>query len=119
MDAVHWRFCLFASCAWHHLHLCISARIPDPWATYSKQLTGHEFYIVCAGRNSVRPPGGGGGGVTWRPPPWDAGNCCPGGGGGWTWGGGGYVCCPPPRRMLHCLHWAVPDIIRMWLQWLC
>ena len=46
MDAVHCEFCLFALYAWHHQHLCMSACIPDLWATYSKQLTGHEVYMV-------------------------------------------------------------------------
>ena len=33
---------------------------PEPWATYNKQLTGHEFCIVCAGKwlvcSGVAPP---------------------------------------------------------------
>ena len=54
MDAVHCEFGCFASCAWHSQHLCMSACISEPWATYSKQLTGHEFCIVSAGRWLVR-----------------------------------------------------------------
>ena len=60
MDAVHGDFCLFALCAWHHQHLCMSACIPDPWATCNKRLAGHEFYIVCADKwlveSRVHPP---------------------------------------------------------------
>ena len=65
----------------------MSACIPDPWATYSKRLTGHEFYIVCAGKWLVRsghpPRGGGGGGRHWAtvlPQVW-GGTVVPGGGG--------------------------------------
>ena len=96
VDALHCEFCLFASCAWHHQHLCMSVCIPEPWATYSKRLTGHEFCIVCAGKwlvcSGVRPPRGDGT-VTWQQSPPRVG-----GGGplydrwGWTGhgDGGGY-----------------------------
>ena len=67
-------FCLFALFALHHQHLCtISIYAPSAsmhvsvlWATYSKQLTGHEFCIVCARKWLVCSPlGGGGGGGIW------------------------------------------------------
>ena len=65
MDAVHCEFCLFALYAWHHQHLCMSACIPDPWATYSKQLTGHELHMVRIGQwlfgSGAHPPQGVGG----------------------------------------------------------
>ena len=64
MAAMHCEFGLFALRARHHQHLCMSACIPGPWATYSKQLTGHEFYLACADKCLVRsgappPPLGG------------------------------------------------------------
>ena len=44
----------------------MSVCISEPWATYSKQLTGHKFCIVCGGNlfvgDGVYPPRGGGGG---------------------------------------------------------
>ena len=71
----------------------MSACIRTPWATYSKQLTGHEFHTVCAGKwlaGSVSilppPPLGADRHLATVPPgvegdrrPWE---------GGWTWGGG-------------------------------
>ena len=66
--------------------LCMSACIPEPWATYSKQLIGHKFCIVCSGNlflgDSVYPPGGGGGSL---------GNGFPRGGGEPSSLGGGGV----------------------------
>ena len=60
------------------LKLCMSACITDPWVTYSKQLTGHELCMVCAGKWLV----GSGDGR----PHWGGGTVAAGGGGG---GGGG------------------------------
>ena len=58
--------------------LCISVCFSEPWATYSKQLIGHKFCVVCGGNlfvgNGVYPPGGGGGGPS-------LGNVPPQGGG--------------------------------------
>ena len=43
----------------------MSVCISEPWATYSKQLIGHKFCVVCGGNlfdgDGVYPPGGGGG----------------------------------------------------------
>ena len=79
-----WIFLICMS-AWHHQHLCMSACITDPWVTYSKQLTGHELCMVCAGKWLVgsgdTPPPRGGLSLGDGPPP--------GGGGGRLWGGGG------------------------------
>ena len=98
MDAVHCEFCFFASCAWRHQHLCMSACITEPWATYSKQLTGHEFCIVCTrkwlvGSGVHLPPGGGT--INFRQPPLPGmgGNPSSLGGGGWTIGGMVCVVC--------------------------
>ena len=54
------RLLLICMSAWHHQHLCMSACIPDPWVTYSKQLSGHEFCMLCASKwlvgSGVRSP---------------------------------------------------------------
>ena len=44
------RIFLICMSAWHHQHLRMSAPITDPWVTYSKQRTGHELCMVCAGK---------------------------------------------------------------------
>ena len=71
-------------------HLCILSCIPESWVTYSKQLTGHEFHILCAGKwlvgSGVHPST-----ITGQQPPppplpvWGR-TVVPGG--RWTWGGG-------------------------------
>ena len=66
-------------------NLCMLVCISEPWATYSKQLIGHKFCVVCGinllvggrvygslGHGSPR------GGVGGNRRPW----------GDWTWGGG-------------------------------
>ena len=93
-------FCLFPLCAWHQQHLCMSACIPDPRATYSKQLTGHEFYILCAGKwsvgSGVHPPLRGGNRHL-ATPPGVGGNRRVGGADGH--GGGGMISCLAIWRM--------------------
>ena len=63
--------------------------IPHPWVTYNKQLTGHEFHIVCTSKwlveSAVHPTPWGGGGVTWQEPSSL---------GDWTGGGGGGTLIP-------------------------
>ena len=48
MGAVDCEVCLFASWASHYEHLCMSACIQEPLATWSKQVTGHDFCTVWA-----------------------------------------------------------------------
>ena len=93
--------------------LCMSVCISEPWATYSKQLIGHKFCVLCGGNlfvgDGVYPPRGGGGA--------SLGNGSPRGGGepsslggGWTWGGGegtqlnghcSFSCCEVSPRKAH------------------
>ena len=64
----------------------MSPRITDPWATYNKHLTNHEFYIVCASKWLVgsggHPPLGEGGSLGVNPPWGGGGTIIAGGGGG-------------------------------------
>ena len=69
MDAVYCEFCLFASCTSHHQHLCMSARIQEPLAANSKQVTGHEFCTVWADKCLVRGGEEGDGHLVTPPPP--------------------------------------------------
>ena len=78
----------------HHLHgTILSACIPEPWATYSKQLIGHKFCVVCGGNlfvgDGVYPPPGGGGNchLAMVPLGW-GGTVVPGGWGDGHRGGG-------------------------------
>ena len=79
--------------------LCMSVCISEPWATYSKQLIGHKFCLVCGGNlflgNGVYPPPPprGGGGHLATVPPGVGGNRHPWG--GMDMGGGK----PPPPRV--------------------
>ena len=56
---------LFASCASHHQHLCISVCMSKSLTTNSKQVTGHELCTVWANKclvgSGVHPPPTGGG----------------------------------------------------------
>ena len=75
--------------------LCMSVCISEPWATYSKQLIGHKFCVVCSGNLFVGdgvypPPGGGGASLGNGSPRGWGGTVIPWGGGGMDIGGGRY-----------------------------
>ena len=83
------------------VHLCLSACIPEPWATYSKQLTGREFSPVSGlqGVVSIPPVGGGGGGSLGNSLPGMGGNRRPSG--GWAWGREGAFAVSSSRDLWH------------------